>query len=530
MNYRQLTTLIMVTLLGGVSCSKFSTNALDLSGGDGSFIVVVRDVSVNAKVESRYGAELSAMKDGVRQSAKAEAVNELTRELAADYELDDPERVFAVALQGGVYRMTEDEARALLSDSRIAYVEPNRRVQASVVQSPAAWGLDRLDQSSLPLDNLYRYEQSSAVVNAYVIDTGILVTHQEFQGRAVHDFDAVDGDSDATDCNGHGTHVAGTIGSASYGVAKNVRLHAVRVLDCAGSGSYADVVAGIEWVASHHVSPAVANMSLGGPPSQSIDDAVRAAIQTGVTFAVAAGNENEDACQSSPARVSTAITVGSITNADARSSFSNYGSCVSIFAPGSDIKSTWYTSALATNTISGTSMASPHVAGAAALYLATHPTAPPYEVKLALLAGALNGKVSSAGTASPNLLLNTEFLLNGGSHVPEPTPPAERVLLNGTANAHLAGAASDERIFSFVVPAGSTDLVIATSGGAGDVDLYVKRGARPTLTAYDCRPYTSGNKETCSVSRPTGDTWFVMLRGYRNYSEVTLRASYKSNR
>lgn len=523
----------MVTLLSGVSCSKFSTDPLDLSGGDGSFIVVMRDVSVKAKVESRYGAELSAMSDESRRVATTQAVQELTRDVAVDYELDEPERVFSVAVRGGVYRMTEDEARALLNDSRVAYVEPNRRVQASVLQSGATWGLDRLDQSSLPLDSRYRYEQSGAVVNAYVIDTGILTTHQEFQGRAVHGFDAVDGDGDATDCNGHGTHVAGTIGSASYGVAKNVKLHAVRVLDCAGSGSYADVVAGIEWVASHHLSPAVANMSLGGPPSQSIDDAVRAAIQAGVTFAVAAGNENQDACQSSPARVSTAITVGSTTNADARSSFSNYGSCVSIFAPGSDIKSTWYTSALATNTISGTSMASPHVAGAAALYLAAHPTAQPSQVKAAILAGSLIGKVSSVGAASPNRLLNTAFLFGSESPVPvPPSPPlpTERVLLNGTALAPLAGAASDEKFFSIAVPAGSTDLVIVTSGGAGDVDLYVKRGARPTVTAYDCRPYTSGNKESCSVARPSGDTWFVMLRGYRNYSGVTLRASYKSNR
>lgn len=521
----------MVTLLGGVSCSKFSTDPLDLSGGDGSFIVVMRDVSVKAKVESHYGAELSALSDETQRVAKMQAVQELTREVAMDYELNDPARVFSVAIQGGVYRMSEDEARELLNDPRVAYVEPNRRVQASVMQSGVTWGLDRLDQSNLPLDSRYRYEQIGAAVNAYVIDTGILTTHQEFQGRAVHGFDAVDDDSDATDCNGHGTHVAGTIGSASYGVSKNVKLHAVRVLDCAGSGSYADVVAGIEWVASHHVSPAVANMSLGGPPSQSIDDAVRAAIQAGVTFAVAAGNENQDACQSSPARVSTAITVGSTTNADARSSFSNYGSCVSIFAPGSDIKSTWYTSTLATNTISGTSMASPHVAGVAALYLAAHPTARPSQVKAAILAGSLSGKVSSVGTASPNRLLNTVFLFNGESPQPPPPPapvPIVQVLSNGVATVPLVGGAGDEKVFSIAVPVGSTDLVIATSGGTGDVDLYVKRGARPAVTEYDCRPYTSGNTESCTVAQPVADTWYIMLRGYQNYSGVTLKASYKS--
>lgn len=172
-------------------------------------------------------------------------------------------------------------------------------------------------------------------------------------------------------------------------------------------------------------------------------------------------------------------------------------------------------------------MASPHVAGAAALYLAAHPTAQPSQVKAAILAGSVSGKVSSVGTASPNRLVNTAFLFNSESPVP---PPSERVLSNGIAIASLTGATSDEKFFSIVVPAGSTDLVIATSGGAGDVDLYVKRGARPTVTAYDCRPYTSGNKESCSVARPSGDTWFVMLRGYRNYSGVTLRASYKSNR
>ena len=235
----------------------------------------------------------------------------------------------------------------------------------------ATWGLDRIDQRSLPLNNTYTYNATGAGVKAYIIDTGIRTTHTQFGGRAIDGFDAIDSALPAADCNGHGTHVAGTVGGTTYGVAKGVTLVAVRVLDCNGSGSTSGVIAGINWVTGNHAAgaPAVANMSLGGGASSALDKAVRNSIADGVTYALAAGNDNTNACNQSPARTAEALTVGSTTSSDARSSFSNFGTCVDLFAPGSSITSAWNTNDTATNTISGTSMATPHVAGAAALYL-----------------------------------------------------------------------------------------------------------------------------------------------------------------
>jgi serine protease len=284
------------------------------------------------------------------------------------------------------------------------------------------------------------------------------------------------------------------------------------------------VIKGIEWVTAHHVKPAVANMSLGGPVSQAVDDAVRASIRAGVTFVVAAGNENTSACNSSPARVPDAITVGSITSSDARSSFSNYGLCVSLFAPGTGITSTWIGSLRATNTISGTSMASPHVAGAAALYLAAHPQAAPAEVKAALVANGIQGRVTGAGSGSPDRLLNTQFLLGpggGGGSIPDPQ------LRSGVPIMNLSGAWAEEKLFTIEVPANSQNLSIQTSGGTGDADIYVKFGAKPTLTNYDCRPFLFGNDESCSAPTPSAGAWYILIRGYGAYSGLTLQAHYQ---
>lgn len=342
-------------------------------------------------------------------------------QLEVDHNLEPAKLVFNKSIHGGVYNMSEEQAQEIKDDPNVAYVEQDQFVQSDAVETGATWGLDRLDQVSLPLNQNYSYDNSGAIVNAYIIDTGILTSHIDFHGRAYSAIDIVDGDIDATDCNGHGTHVAGTIGSSAYGVAKNVKLFGVRVLDCFGGGSLSNVIAGIDWVTAHHQSPAVANMSLGGLASQAIDDAVAASIQSGVTFVVAAGNENVSACGGSPARLSEAITVGSSTNLDARSSFSNFGSCVDVFAPGSDITSLWIGSTSATNTISGTSMASPHVAGVAALYLAKHPSASPAEVASAIVSGSLQGRLSGIGAGSPNLLVNTLFI-SGSAQGPSPAP------------------------------------------------------------------------------------------------------------
>lgn len=453
--------------------------------------------------------------------------------IAVTHDLESPSVVFSRVLRGGVYRMTASQAQQMRGDSRVKYVELDRRVSISATQNQAPWGLDRLDQENLPLDRSYQSPDAGASVNAYVIDTGINIRNVEFQGRSSHGFDFVDSDSDSSDCNGHGTHVAGSIGAATYGVAKSAKLIGVRVLDCQGSGTISGVVAGIEWVTVNHVKPAVANMSLGGGASQAIDDAVRASIESGVTYVVAAGNENRDACLGSPARVPGAITVGSTTNQDARSSFSNFGSCVDIFAPGSDILSTWHTSTTATQTISGTSMASPHVAGAVALLLSKNPSASPAQVASQLLAGARVSKVSNVGTGSPNRLLSTTFLLS-------PAPPEDPVeeepgvveLKNGVTVTGVSGNKGEEKVFVLQVPAGTTAVEIQVSGGTGDMDLYTKLGSKPTATDYDCRPYSNGNSETCSYTAAqipaAGGKIFVRLHGYANFSGVQIRASVKN--
>ncbi|GAA4665353.1 S8 family peptidase [Amycolatopsis dongchuanensis] len=315
---------------------------------------------------------------------------------------------YSAALKGYSATMSESQAKRIAADPSVAFVEQNRTFHITATQSnPPSWGLDRVDQRNLPLDNSYTYSTTASNVHAYIIDTGINLTHSDFGGRAKSGYDFVDNDSNATDCNGHGTHVAGTVGGSTYGLAKGVQLTAVRVLDCSGSGTYDGVIAGIDWVAQNAVKPAVANMSLGGGASTAVDNAVRNAISAGVTFAVAAGNDSANACSTSPARTAEAITVGATTSSDARASYSNYGSCLDIFAPGSSIKSDWIGSSTATNTISGTSMATPHVTGAAALYLATHTTASPATVRNALVAAATTGKVTNAGSGSPNALLYT---------------------------------------------------------------------------------------------------------------------------
>jgi subtilisin family serine protease len=311
---------------------------------------------------------------------------------------------FGTALNGFEAAMTESAAKRLAAHADVAFVEQNQTVSLLDTQNNATWGLDRIDQRSRPLSGTYTYPRTASNVTAYVIDTGIRTSHSDFGGRATSGYDAVDGGA-ADDCNGHGTHVAGTVGGSTYGVAKAVRLVAVRVLNCSGSGTNAGVIAGVNWVTQNAQKPAVANMSLGGGASSALDNAVANSIGSGVTYALAAGNSRANACNSSPARVAAAITVGATTNTDARASYSNYGTCLDVFAPGSSITSAWYNSNTATNTISGTSMASPHVAGAAALVLSANPSATPAQVRDNLVAASTANAVTSAGTGSPNRLL-----------------------------------------------------------------------------------------------------------------------------
>ncbi|MFC3990400.1 S8 family peptidase [Actinoplanes siamensis] len=306
-------------------------------------------------------------------------------------------------IPGFAARMTAAQARRLAADPAVRSVEQDRRIRIATQKNPT-WGLDRIDQRTARLSRTYTQTADGSSVHAYVIDTGIRITHREFGGRASYGYDFTDGDSDADDCNGHGTHVAGTIGGAHYGVAKKVRLVAVRVLDCGGSGDLSDVIDGVDWVTRNAVKPAVANMSMGGAPSPSLEYAVRQSIASGVSYVVAAGNENENAVWSSPADVDEAITVAATDSRDRRAAFSNYGSAVDIFAPGVGIKSSVSDSNTATAVYSGTSMATPHVAGAAALLLDGNPSLTPSQVRNRLVADATTGKVTDR-RGSPNRLL-----------------------------------------------------------------------------------------------------------------------------
>jgi subtilisin family serine protease len=323
--------------------------------------------------------------------------------------------VYSHALNGYTISVDESQLGKIATDARVDYIEADLPVGLVTTQTGATWGLDRIDQRNRPLSGTYTYFNTGAGVKAYIIDTGIRFSHMQFGGRATSGYDAVDGGS-ADDCNGHGTHVAGTVGGSTYGVAKSVSLIGVRVLNCAGSGTTSGVIAGVDWVTGNHAAgqPAVANMSLGGGASSALDTAVNNSINDGVSYAVAAGNGDllgfpQNACNYSPARVAAAMTISATDSSDRKATWANYGTCVDWFAPGVSITSAWYTSNTATNTISGTSMATPHTAGVAALYLQGSPSASPATVRNALYNLTTKNVVVSPGTGSPNALLFTNL-------------------------------------------------------------------------------------------------------------------------
>lgn len=424
-------------------------------------------------------------------------------------------RTYTTAVRGGELRLSSAAAARVAADPAVAYVEQNHTVSIAGIQpDPPSWGLDRIDQRYRPQDGSYTYPNTAGDVTAYILDTGVRTTHTDFGGRATWGTNTVD-DND-TDCNGHGTHVAGTVGGTVHGVAKAAKLVAVKALDCAGYGTVASVVAGVDWITANAVQPAVANMSLTFPLSSSaIEGAVTNSIDSGVTYTVSAGNYGIDACLVSPARTPAAITVGWTNSTDTRYILSNHGSCLDIFAPGSSITSAWASSDTSTATISGTSMAAPHVAGAAALLLAENPAYTPQQVRDTLVANATSGVVGNPGSGSPNRLL---FVDDG---TPPPPPPSG---CTGTNDTDVAipdlGMVSSSITLSDCGRAASATSTVAvnirhTFRGDVEIDLVAPDGSAYRLKNWDFFDRVDHINETYAVDlsdEAADGTWLLRIR------------------
>ncbi|NRQ36326.1 S8 family peptidase [Nonomuraea sp. NN258] len=495
---------VAATLVGAVVCLAAAApgQALAAAGEtESGYIVVLRDAQAKAAVTraragdlaGRYGAAVS--------------------------------HVYTAGLRGFAARLTERAAARLTADPAVAYVAPDRISRLADTQQNPTWGLDRTDQASLPLSRTYTYPNQAAEVSAYVLDTGIHKAHPDFGGRAVDGYDFIDDDAVANDCHGHGTHVSGTIGSATYGMAKGVRLVGVRVLGCDGSAPNSEIIAGIDWVIQNARQPAVANLSIWSDPDPAFDEAVRRAVSAGITTVVAAGNQNgANACNYTPSRVTQAIVTGATDSSDNRSSFSNTGSCLDVFAPGSSITST--SNSGGTTVMNGTSMASPHVAGAAALYLSGHPGATPDQVSAALTDHATPNVVKNAGSGSPNKLLNISFMN-------DPTPTCAGGANGDDVQIPDAGAAVTSAITVTDCPgkgSATTNVkvdIAHTYTGDLAIDLIAPSGAAYVLKAAGGVGSAGGVHQTFPVNTTAEDrngTWRLRVRDVYSYDTGVVDA------
>lgn len=393
-------------------------------------------------------------------------------------------RTFEHAVRGAVVTANPAQAAALARSGKVLSVEPDAPVKVSGAEQPAPWGLDRADQRTLPLSGTYSWSGAGAGVTAYVVDTGILASHTDFGGRVAAGWTAVADGNGTNDCNGHGTHVAGTLAGSTYGVAKSATLVPVRVLDCSGSGYNSDVVAGLDWIAANHAAgtPAVANLSLGGTASSTVDNAIQAVLADGVTTVVAAGNSAVDACTGSPARVPGAVTVAASDSTDKQASFSNFGSCVDLYAPGVGITSDYYTSTTATASMSGTSMAAPHTAGAAAVMLSQNPALTPADVAAALVSNATPGVIAGATAGTPNRLLFTGTDAAAPAPAPAPAPAVTSLSPAAKATAVAAGTNMTATFSADVQGVSAGTFVLKNAAGATIAGTVTYNSATRTAT------------------------------------------------